>query len=417
MSVAGLDEERFKEILRTTLTPAKAISDPQYLRGRANKLQQIERAFNSPGKHIFIFGDRGIGKTSLAQSAAVQRQSSENEPIGIACDQGAGFFQLMRALIVRCLPPQDLIQKRKSTLGAKIGVPGLSAEASRSIEQAQVPPLESINDVINVLSYVVKLHSREPVAIIDEFDQLHDPKDRKYFADLIKQISDQGIGLRLILCGIGSSLDELIGTHLSTGRYLAPIELERLHHDALWEIITSAADALGLQVEREHLIRIGQISDGFPYYVHLIGEMMFWSVFDDSRAIRKCASKHFHDGVKKGVDEAQASLKLAYEKATQKYSDDYQEVLWAVAENVTFRRQVSDIYENSYLPIMKHRQGRTVLDKDKFRFRLINLKGPRHGAILEAKGAGWYQFRENIVRGYVRLRAEEQDIKLGTDHY
>ena len=68
MSIPGLEEEDFRRILRENLTPAKAVSNPAHLRGRASKLLQIDRAFNSPGKHVFVFGDRGVGKTSLAQS-------------------------------------------------------------------------------------------------------------------------------------------------------------------------------------------------------------------------------------------------------------------------------------------------------------------------------------------------------------
>src|SRR4051794_10617154 len=71
VTIKGIHEVEFRDILRTHLTSAKAISDPQYLRGRQAKLTQIDRAFNSPGKHVFIYGDRGVGKTSLALTAAV----------------------------------------------------------------------------------------------------------------------------------------------------------------------------------------------------------------------------------------------------------------------------------------------------------------------------------------------------------
>jgi uncharacterized protein len=49
------------------------------------------------------------------------------------------------------------------------------------------------------------------------------------------------------------------------------IQLERLPHDARWEIIQIPAEKLKIEIDRETLVRIGQISDGFPYCVHLIG--------------------------------------------------------------------------------------------------------------------------------------------------
>ena len=53
-----------------------------------------------------------------------------------------------------------------------------------------------------------------------------------------------------------------------------------MSHDARWAIINTAAEKLGFMVDREFVIRIGQISDGFPYYVHLIGSVLSWAIFD-----------------------------------------------------------------------------------------------------------------------------------------
>ena len=60
-----------------------------------------------------------------------------------------------------------------------------------------------------------------------------------------------------------------------------------------------------------------------------------------------------------------------------------------MADDVMLRRQVSDIYENSYIRIMKERLGRKVLNKTQFYNRMHSLQTERHGKILVAKGAGW----------------------------
>jgi uncharacterized protein len=417
MAVDKLSNEQFKEILKRNLTPAEAISNPQQLRGRQTKLTQIERAFNSTGMHAFIYGDRGVGKTSLAQSAAVLHQSADAHPIIVACDQEVSFFKLVQDIVAKCVPPIQIIENKKKSEGFSIKLPGISYDVGASIENRAVPLPGSINEAVSFLEFVRQFHSKEPVIIIDEFDQLKEDRDKKYFADLVKQISDQHLGIKLIFCGIGTSLEELIGLHLSTDRYITPIELERLTHDARWEIIDTAAKDLNLSVDRELKIRIGQISDGFPYYIHLIAEKMFWQAFDDPHVVHECKSPHFHQGVGDAISSAQTTLRLAYDKATQKYSDDYQEVLWAVADDVMLRRQVTGIYDGSYLRIMKERKGRKVLDKSQFYNRMHSLQSDRHGQILVAKGAGWYEFRENVVRGYVRMRAEQHGITVGRDHF
>jgi uncharacterized protein len=317
----------------------------------------------------------------------------------------------------RCIPPRELIEKIKTSKKGGINFSGLSLGAQQDIERGDISQPASINDAINILRYICQFHSKEPVVIIDEFDQLTDDRERKEFADLIKQVSDQQIALRFIFCGIGSSLEDLIGVHLSTDRYLTPIELERLSHDARWEIIDTAAAALGLSVHENLRIRVGQISDGFPYYIHLMCEQMFWAVFDDDQVTTECRPEHFTNGVSRAIEGAQTSLRLAYEKATQKYKDDYQEVLWAVADDVMLRRQVSDIFDKSYRRIMETRPERATLTKEQFYNRMNALKDDSHGRILSTTGAGWYQFRENVVRGYVRLQAERQSVVLGQDHF
>ena len=212
--------------------------------------------------------------------------------------------------------------------------------------------------------------------------------------------------------------------HLSTDRYIAPIQLDPLSYDALWEILNATAKELGVSVGHEENVRISQISDGFPYYVHLIGEHMFRSMFYDEREVAHVELKHFDEGMRGAVAEAMASLKKAYEFAIHKRSDDYEEVLWAVADDTLLERQTSDIYNKSYVPIMDVRNSmrktrgekRDVLSQKIFYQRMNALKRAAHGKILIGSKTGWYRFRENWMRGYVRLKAEQAGVSLGVDH-
>jgi hypothetical protein len=57
------------------------------------------------------------------------------------------------------------------------------------------------------------------------------------------------------------------------------------------------------------------------------------------------------------------------------------------------------------------------MNKATFRARLQALKSPSCGEILESNRKDFYEFRENILRGYVRLRAEDQGLELALDFY
>ena len=103
-----------------------------------------------------------------------------------------------------------------------------------------------------------------------------------------------------------------------------------------------------------------------------------------------------------------------YEKATLKYKADYETVLWAVADHHELKRRSTDIYK-SYTRIMNAKRE-DPLSRETFNQRMNSLKRPTHASILKANRQGWYEFNEAVVRGYVRLRAEEQDVSLGSEH-
>src|SRR6266480_7212372 len=163
---------------------------------------------------------------------------------------------------------------------------------------------------------------------------------------------------------------------------------------------------------------MGQVSDGFPHYVHLIGESLFWSMFDDSEEVRKSGSAHYRAGIEGALQRTEAVLRHQYEKATQKIRNtaDYEAALWALADSTSDRRQVTEIYDTSYSRIVSERSGHTKLPRDRLNQRYLSLRKESHGRIVVGHGSGWFSFRENIMRGYVRLRAASRGIDLGRHH-
>ena len=407
--ITGYDETSFREALRQYFTPAQPISKPDHLHGRDLKLLAISRAISSPGKHVFIYGDRGVGKTSLAKTAVqIHFQTEAHVPI-VACEAVSEFYQLIDTMCRQIV----LHEAQKQPLSYDAKRPSLPKNSGIAL-----PTLRNINDAVEVLRAAVSPSGSPMIVIVDEFDQLVQQQDRKAFADLIKQLSDQQVNLRFILCGIGRSLEELIGVHLSTDRYLAAIELEQIPHDARWKIITAACDHFKIKIDKDSVIRIGQISDGFPYYVHLIGEKIFWEMNDDPNTVSEMSLIHYRNGINSAIEESQTSLRQAYELATRKHSnsEDYEEVLWSVADGILLQRQVTEIYEHSYLQIMRQRADRAPLAKEAFYQRMNRLKRDNHGSVIIGNRQGWYGFKENVVRGYVRLRAERANIRIGIDH-
>lgn len=415
MAIRGFTRDEFEKVLREKLSPTTPIRTPDSLKGRQKILEEIRRSFVQPGRHVFIHGDRGVGKTSLAQTAALQHQSADGSPIFIGCDNASTFYGVARNISQKLTPSDPTISKvsRSGKVGG--GWKGfLSAEASQTVERGAIPEFKSIDEAVSVIGYLADKHSDQPVIVIDEFERIKDAAERMLFADFIKQVGDQSVPVKLIFCGIGSSLSDLLDAHHSCYRYLTAIPLERLSPHPCLEIILGAAEALNIGIEDTSAYRIARISDGFPHYVHLLTEKLLWSAFSAATDVECTDVLDYTAAVRAAVIDIEPHLKAMYEKASLKYKADYETVLWAVADHHELKRRSSDIYK-SYVRIMNSK-GDDPLPRETFNARINALKRPAHASILKANRQGWYEFSEAVVRGYVRLRAEEHQVALGSDH-
>lgn len=412
MAIRDMSEPEFVEILQNYLTPSSPIQRLQALRGRQEQVTQITRAFHSPGRHVFVHGDRGVGKSSLALSVGNYLCAEGERPIQLACN-GETFYSIMRNLggqLLSTSPTKGGLQS-----GA-VGVSGygFSAKVEAQLAAKEVPELHTLNDVVSLIRYCVERGHGERVVIFDEFDALGGDTERALFADFIKQVGDQSVPIKMFFTGIGQSLEELLAAHHSCYRYLASVSLSPLNWDGRLAIIGAAAEALGIEVDMSTQYRIGSISDGFPHYIHLICEKLFWVVFDDPNVISAVTPEHYKSAINEAVQDIEPFLRELYETATRKYNNDYQEVLWAVADHHEFSRRSTDIFA-SYTDIMKQRGGSSV-DRTKFNNRMNALKRASHGEILVGTRQGWYELREPILRGYIRLRAEREGVSLAQEH-
>jgi hypothetical protein len=426
------NEDEFRDVLRRLIVPGIPIENADSLQGRETKLREISRALNSKGMHAFIHGERGIGKTSLAISASKAFLKTDAYPPYIGCDEEASFGFLMKD-IARSLLGTDMIRRHSDLQhSASLNLAFLKYEAKGGSGSWVIPDkVDTINEAADMIGEAAHLSQfSEPLIVVDEFDRIKDTQVKRRFSDLIKRVHDKAINIRFMFCGIGKSLDELTSGHLSSNRPLHPIELDQISHDARWRIVTTAADELGFNVNREHLIRVGHISDGFPYYIHLVAQNLFWWAFDHHPRDPDITSDDFHAAVMGAMEQAESPLKSAYKLAIQKTKNslDYEEVLWSAAAGTHLQRQSREIYESSYIPMMEDRlrkeffdpkikEKRIPLTYEKYRDRLYKLTDQRHGCILWKSRNSWYEFPEKVNRGYVRLVAERNGVELGSDHF
>ena len=93
----------FSKILNKFVTPSEPITTPERLFGREDELKRASRALLDPGKQIFIIGERGVGKTSLANIVASFHQSSDAEPLKTSCAEDTTFKTLISDIVIKAL--------------------------------------------------------------------------------------------------------------------------------------------------------------------------------------------------------------------------------------------------------------------------------------------------------------------------
>lgn len=412
MAIRGYDKEAFGRKLSEVVSPSRPILSIEHLIGRSGELDRIEKALLAPGRNVFIFGERGVGKSSLAATAANLWQSSDSEYIDISCAPDSTINSIV-ASIASQVTQKCWTTKAKSTEKTTVGYKWLSY----SLENEHSPvdlsqEIKYLSDAIEVLKEVSRLHSKTPVVVLDEVDRIDSDTELEKLADLLKQLGDKRVEMKFIFTGVGNTLDEILGSHRSAIRQLETIELPRLSWDARWDIAIAALKQFNIEISRDIYIRLAAVSDGYPYYVHLIVEKLLWILFEREETVTTVTWDDYFAALDNAIVSISAELARPYEMATNQRSQDYEKILWSTSADEWQGAFLSQMYAR-YCNIMSQIGDTKPLKQEQFSSRIRNLLKQDFGAILvKGRRQGYYHYREKMLRGYIRMQAEANRIEI-----
>lgn len=420
MSINGYSKGEFTTQLKEYLSASGPIRSIEHLFGRENEMALIDEALSAEGRHVFIYGDRGVGKSSLAAAAAAQYQSADSSHIQIGCGPDTEFYKTIEDLADRVIKKAS--GRRNYDVTHTVNAKFYSIKWNKQEEDIVIPQVDSMYTAVEAIEEVVKFHSDAPVVVIDEFDQIESEKERKLFAIYLKDLGDRGVNIKFIITGVAQSLNQLLEDHGSGFRQLDTISLERLYWTPRETIVVEAIKSYNLTIDDEIVHAIAKISNGFPYYVHLLTEKILWSAFNAENEISNIDTNLFKQALEKAISSIGAHLQIPYDQATHHRTSDYREILWATADSESTLRYIDGMFA-SYLRIHKQIYGNTPnkeelpLSRRNFTARLGNLKKQNYGAVLEnvSNKKGLYSYRENILRGFVAMKALKFGIELQGD--
>jgi Cdc6-like AAA superfamily ATPase len=379
-------------------TPGSPIRSRSDLAGRGGEIERLTDIIQRAGEHALIYGEMGVGKTSLARTfhAGLNRGPRRVQEIHVNCIVGDDFSSIWRKVFRRMAVEVDGQQ-----LTVDRQYPNLITPDDVEIELSNY----SLNDV--------------PIVILDEFDKVADKQARALIANTVKSMGDRAVHTKVILVGVADDAGELIENHASLTRNLKQVKMPRLSLGELEEIIAPRLKRCGVSISEDALFQIAFLSRGLPYYSHLIGRNAALFAIEAKR-------------VNVTEDDVLSGLTLAMQDVDQTITEDYLKAIRSqrneetLFESVLIACSLADaddlgrFQQAAVAAPLSHIEARTPpYTAATFAFHMNEFCEAKRGNILLRSGEirnYRYRFRDPMMQPYVVIRAL-QNGKLKRDTF
>ena len=370
-------------------TPGAPVDRLALFAGRLSQLADVTNAVAQRGQHAILYGERGVGKTSLANIVSDFFTDIGQEAFGVVkvnCGTRDTFTSIWRNVF------REL---------------GRSDEFEQLWAGGAPPEPEDIR-------YLLQREEDTQLIIIDELDRLGEEDEGNdalsLLADTIKTLSDNAVSVTLMLVGVADSIDELVGDHQSIERALVQVPLQRMSVKELEEIIRKGLGRLGLEIDPEARSRIAHLSEGLPHYTHLLG------LYATQRAVLNERDRVEMEDVEAvvplAVEKANHSIRSAYQKATRsaRRESQFEQVLLACA--------LAEKDELGYFTASAVRGPLSQITGERkeipaFARHLKQFSEPIRGNVLQKTGVShsyFYRFSNPLLQPFVILNGLAHDL-------
>jgi hypothetical protein len=293
----GRSKNQLIALSAQVFSPAAPIDQYRLFAGRVRQVREVLTAASQRGMHVILFGERGVGKTSLANILSelilVDGVRSLNSGT-VNCDASDDFDSLWRKIL-----------RELTVYSESEDAPGVDASTMDRLLSDTVTP----DDIRFLLDRIP-----QPVMIVlDEIDRLTNLEATTLLADTIKTLSDHSVDATLVFVGVADSVDDLIAEHQSVERALRQIRMPRMSLDELYEILDKGVSELDMTIDGDARDRIARLSEGLPTYTHLLAlEAVQRAIIDDRRNV---IIPDVEAAIKDAVENSQQSIRSVYHKA------------------------------------------------------------------------------------------------------
>ena len=243
--------------LRSVFTPAQPVTDRKMFAGRIKVLSRLIEIIEDRLSHVVIFGERGIGKTSLLHILSDLAEESRYVVLHGTCGAGSRFDDMFRKLL-ESIPL--LYLKNISPTGPEV-------ESGASFASRLPAGSFDARELSDLLAQVAGIRV---LIILDEYDRLENEQFRQYTAELIKNLSDRAAPVQLVIAGVSSNLHELIGYIPSIRRNVIGLPLPHLTSEETEALVALGNSVAGVSFAPGSVEMIHSLANGSPYITRLI---------------------------------------------------------------------------------------------------------------------------------------------------
>jgi Cdc6-like AAA superfamily ATPase len=389
-------------IVAQVFSPSAPISRVTLFAGRDQQIMRAIEIVYRRGQHGIIFGERGVGKTSLANLIGefVTRDDKADTPPSfltprVNCTASSDYDSIWREVF------------GKISYFETSGVTQLSiGDFASNLGEKKLDP----GIVLRTLDAIAT--QTEFIVTIDEFDRLRDSDSKRLMADTIKGLSDHSIGATVFIVGVADTVEELIAEHQSVARAMMQIQMPRMGEDEISGIVkkglarfNSECEDFQLAIDENVLGLIIFLSRGLPHYAHLIAQKACSVAIQAESG--DITTSHVMHGILNALEEIRQSTLASFDAAIYSAHKNatYFETLTACAIAQPDRM---GFFAASDVRIPLERIRKKAIQIASFSGHLEEFCDEKRGTILQRIGEARrvrYRFTDALVQPYVLMKA------------
>src|SRR5579863_10424018 len=264
---AGSEFARTRMKFLESFTPSQPVSDRQRFAGRLDVMTSVIRAIEEQRLHVVVYGERGLGKTSVMHVLTQAAREARYLVVYVSCGADSNFDEVFRTIAAH------IPMLFHSTVGPT------SPDVEKGKTLADKLPATAISPRI-ASDILAKIVGTRVVVVLDEFDRCLSQEFRQNVAELIKNLSDRLVRVQLVIAGVAGNLTELLEHIPSIQRNIFALQIPWMPPAEIGILIRNGGDLCGLTFDDAAEAAVISAAHGSPYLATLIGHHAGLSALD-----------------------------------------------------------------------------------------------------------------------------------------